>query len=420
MDKVDAFLKKHHLTFNIIRGDKLAYFGARGESTVGQLGVYCLVTRSPLALVGAVSVDTKYFGTLLKSILKTKTNPFAKAPIMSNIAVALYFSTADVKLPKANPLPKPFQDITDLKAGFCLKGALKAPIVPCGKKGGMAGLCSKLKTLLGAKGQFALSACITATEIKFSFTVENLKLSKAATLDKAGFFFSLNPKSPQNFKLGAECQVTVPIHKSPVSFGGQLTFTFATMAIGFKLYMKGLLPKAFGVAVLNLHGIEFGAELSAAVGLAGLTLGGGLSLGSAKACTALFKTAKKNAAAGLLQKINDGPVKFGSKRALELGWMRTGWTTMEPARSWLRWMRSPTQRRMQLPSKPILDSTPPQLRFISMRPCPRQPSSSWFLQQVPASRCHQPLATLAFPATMEQNGPTSPLRHEMRRSRVLT
>merc|ERR1712072_782360 len=124
-------------------------------------------------------------------------------PIMSNVAVALYFSAADVKLPKDALLPKPFEDITDLKKGFCLKGALKAPTESCevdGKKTGMSGLCDKLKTLLGANGQFALSACVSPSSIKFEFSVQNLKLSDTATMNKASFYIDVNPKNPTSFQ----------------------------------------------------------------------------------------------------------------------------------------------------------------------------------------------------------------------------
>jgi hypothetical protein len=95
----------------------------------------------------------------------------------------------------------------------------------------------------------------------------------------------------------------------------------AVPTLSFDLQMRGLLKNSFGVSVLNLHGLQFGAGFIATPPYINeLKIAGGLCLGTAKACKTHFKGAFTAAQASLVSKIKDGPVKFGSKRALELGW----------------------------------------------------------------------------------------------------
>ena len=115
-------------------------------------------------------------------------------------------------------------------------------------------------------------------------------------LQKATLTYEMTAVPPA-VSFGAAAVLKVHLDKEWVEFHGSLYLkqTALMSLLGLKFKSIGMIPKAFGVARLNLFDLYLNGEVGVSAGgiptVNKLTIGGGICLGTPADCKALMKTA---------------------------------------------------------------------------------------------------------------------------------
>eukprot|EP00658_Telonema_sp_P-2_P067914 TRINITY_DN5684_c0_g2_i8.p1 TRINITY_DN5684_c0_g2~~TRINITY_DN5684_c0_g2_i8.p1 ORF type:complete len:1445 (+),score=472.45 TRINITY_DN5684_c0_g2_i8:193-4527(+) len=263
------------------------YFAITGETNDGGLGLTVMIAKQSqgTGIVAALALNTVFFGKLMKGVLGT--NPFGSVRILSNLNVAAYVSTLDFTLPDAVSLPSPFEDVRDMKSGFCFDGRLGRPTVKCGSDP----VCAIAKKAFVSKdSELTLAGCVSKTAVSLEFGISDIAISKSVTLTFAGITYE-SQLTPPSAQFGATASLEV-IMKDPVLFEGSLYLKqdAASTVVGFSFSTSGMIPKAFTIKWLQMYDLVLAAEVGVAAGVPvinSLTIGGGLCFGSYSKCKVL-------------------------------------------------------------------------------------------------------------------------------------
>ena len=287
MDKFPLSLQMH----SDFVDDKLKYFAVSGATEDGYVGVTILVNqqtvsgKKTVSLLAAVMVNTAVFGDLIKEAIGA--NPFKALPILSNIQVSAYVSSADFMLPDPVSLPAPFESTRSIKRGFCFDGRIGRPTTECGADV----VCTLAQSAMTSDdGALTLQGCVDVEDVSLVFGVADVKLTKTVTLRNAGLEYTAT-SVPPSVSFGATATLDV-VMEDVVTFNGKLYLAQSGPAtlMGFSFSTSGMIPRAFGVQKLHMYNLVLAAEVGV-VGLVpvvnSLTIGGGICFGKYDDCAAL-------------------------------------------------------------------------------------------------------------------------------------
>ena len=298
VEAVNGFLDKYGISLKLINGlsNSPPYFAMTGSTTGSMAGIDVLVlARSkPTAVMAMVSLNSAGFAGLWMEITKKTTNPpngtdpFEKAPIFSNMQVAVLASSQSIGLPSGLQLPSPFASMSTIQQGFCFHGQISTP-ESCRDDI----VCTMIAPKEGM--YLLLEGCQGVDLTRFTIGVGGISLSDSVKLIKAAMFYEATATSTA---FGAEVELSVKLEEWVGFYGSfYLKQVGLIFMIGMKFKTMGLIPNAFGLSRVILFDLYLAGEIGVAPAVPPvpvvnkITIGGGICLGSAQACRELIATA---------------------------------------------------------------------------------------------------------------------------------